>query len=120
MLTVLILTVWGITRMSWFQVDVVGGPSLKEEVAWRDWIQTNLNEDIDDPAESHYSLMCVVGWSRFNIVLFIIIPFMLAVVVAVAFGIIWSLDIKDHKGDLAGAWAASTFIITLAAGELSS
>jgi len=114
---VIILAAWGVTRISWFQVRVVGGPSPGEEEAWRDWIHKNLNEEIDDPVESHYSLMCVIGWSRFNIVVFIIIPFMVAVVGAVVFGIIWSLDTGAHKGDLAGAWAVSTFVITLAAGE---
>lgn len=49
---------------------------------------------------------------------FIIIPFMIAVVGAITFGIVWSLDIKGHTGDLAGAWAVSSFVITLAAGEL--
>ena len=115
--TVVILTIWGLTRISWFQVRILNGPSPEEEKEWRDWIHDNLNEEKDDPSESHYSLMCVIGWSRFNIVIFIIIPFMIAVVGAITFGVVWSLDIKGHTGDLAGAWAVSSFVITLAAGE---
>ncbi|KIM96221.1 hypothetical protein OIDMADRAFT_33596 [Oidiodendron maius Zn] len=114
--TVAILTIWGITRLSWFQVRVVNVPSPEEEREWRDWIHDSLNEKTDNPSKSYYSLMCVIGWSRFNIVVFIIIPFMMAVVGAIIFGIVWSLDIKSHKGDLAGAWAVSSFVITLAAG----
>lgn len=67
--------------------------SLKEEIEWRDWIQNNLNEGHDDPSKARYSLLCVIGWSKLRIVLFV----------------------GSHKGDVQGAWGISSFIITLAA-----
>ena len=91
--------------------------SLKEEIEWRDWIQNNLNEGHDDPSKARYSLLCVIGWSKLRIVLFVAIPFLLAALASIIFGVVWSIDIRSHKGDVQGAWGISSFIITLAAGE---
>jgi hypothetical protein len=100
----------------WGKLKIVGQPTEEEENAWRHWIQENLNEGKNNPKESQYSLMCVVGWSRFNIVLFVVFPFCFTAFASIIFGIVWSQDIRSHKGDVPGAWAISTFIITLAAG----
>lgn len=91
--------------------------SLKEEIEWRDWIQDNLNEGHDDPSKARYSLLCVIGWSKLRIVLFVAVPFLLAALASIIFGVMWSIDIRSHKGDVQGAWGISSFIITLATGE---
>lgn len=91
--------------------------SFKEEIEWRDWIQDNLNESHDDPSKARYSLLCVIGWSKLNIILLVAVPFLLAALASIIFGVLWSIDIRSHKGDVQGAWGISSFIITLAASE---
>jgi len=107
----------GAPQIPWLSRKLLRGPKDSEEEAWRTWIHENLNEGNYDPAEGQYSLLCVVGWSRFNIIVFVVIPFFLVSVMSVAFGIAWSQDIGAHKSDVTGAWAISTFVVTLAAGE---
>jgi len=104
--------VLGPVRSRWFH-----GPADEEEDAWRKWIHQNLNEGHYNPRDSQYSLMCVVDWSRFNIIMFIVIPFLMTALGSVLFGILWSLNIGAHQGGLQGAWAIASFMITLAGGR---
>jgi hypothetical protein len=97
-------------------IRVANPPEYEEEAAWTNWIHENINEGKSNPRESQYSLLCVVRWSRFNIVLFVVFPFLCFAAMSVVFGIVWSLNFEGHQGDLSGAWTVASFIITLAAG----
>ena len=112
----IVALVWGVLKIEKLRLKIINKPSDEEEAAWRQWIHDNLNEGKDDPKESHYSLLCVVGWSRFNIVIFVVIPFLFAALGSIIFGVVWSQDFHSHKGDVSGGWAIAAFIITLAAG----
>lgn len=116
MLLIVYLLLWGALKIRRFRLEIVGQPTKEEEDVWRAWIQENLNGNKPDPKESQYSLMCVIGWSRFNVVLFVVMPFCFAAISSIVFGIVWSQDIRSHQADVSGAWTISSFIITLAAG----
>jgi hypothetical protein len=99
---------------------IANPPEYEEEAAWTSWIHENVNEGKNDPREGQYSLLCVVGWSRFNIVLFVVLPFLFVAAMSVVFGILWSMNFEGHQGDLSGAWTVASFIITLAAGACNT
>jgi len=98
-------------------LEIADRPSQEEEIAWKTWIHENLNEGKIDPKEGQFSILCVIGWSRSNIIMFVVVPFVSIAIASVLFGIIWSQDFHRHQGDISGAWTVASFIITLTAGK---
>jgi hypothetical protein len=121
MISLLVLALFRKVTLSYSSgFRVANPPEYEEEAAWTNWIHENVNEGKNNPRESQYSLLCVVGWSRFNIVLFVVLPFLSVAAMSVVFGILWSMNFEGHQGDLSGAWTVASFIITLAAGACST
>jgi hypothetical protein len=115
--TIVVLMIIGRLKVN---LEIVDRPSQEEEIAWKTWIHENLNEGKIDPKEGQFSILCVIGWSRFNIIMFVVVPFVAIATASVVFGITWSQDFRNHQSDVSGAWTVASFIITLTAGKCHS
>lgn len=84
--------------VNWTGIKIADAPSTEEEVAWKMWVHENLNEGKIDPKETQFSLLCVIGWSKYEIMIFVVLPFGVIAFGSVLFGILWSVNIRGHQG----------------------
>jgi hypothetical protein len=106
------------TMAYYIWLGMVKSPEVKEEEAWCEWIQKNLNKGERDPSAGQYSIEVVVGWSRRRILAIVVMPFILFLCCTTIFALLWSNSIGAHEGDISAGFTIASYFAGLAGGAL--